>query len=251
VTGCLLANEFLDALPVHLVEGCGGRLREIYVEMDGEGRLREKPGDPSSSEVSRYFDELGLSLAEGQRAEVNLAALRFIGEAAGLLDAGYATIIDYGHEAPELFSERHFAGTLVGYRRHQLVVDPLEHPGAQDMTAHVDFTSIAREGRRAGFDAWAMTSQRNLLISMGLAELIGGLATAAPAEGPAGEGERLRRRFALHALMSPSGMGETFKVMILSKRAPLDGLTCLMDRFRGREAEIRSSARVEADRPER
>lgn len=242
ITGCLLANEFLDALPIHLVELSEGRLREIYVELDEKGDLRETAGEPSCEEIARYFDRLGVTLAEGQRAEVNLEAMRWIAEAGTLLKSGYAIIIDYGHEAKELFSERHFAGTLVGYRRHQLVVDPLAEPGGQDLTSHVDLTSLAREGLRAGFDAWTLTSQRLLLIAMGLAEMIAGQAFDGAAPGAdIDEGERLRRRFALHALMSPSGMGETFRVMIFARSAPLAGLKCLRDRFSGREAEIRKA----------
>jgi SAM-dependent MidA family methyltransferase len=235
IAGCILANEFLDALPVHLVEVTEGRLREIHVGIGADGSLREIPGEPSSDRIARYFEEAGARLAEGQRAEVNLGALRWISEAASLLRLGYAVVVDYGHEASELFSERHFAGTLVGYRRHQLVVDPLADPGAHDLTSHVDFTSLAREGLRAGFSEWALTSQRKLLTAMGLAEMIADLSRPGTATS---EGERLKRRFALHALMSPSGMGETFKVMILAKGAPLVGLRCLDDRFTGRRAEI-------------
>jgi len=233
IVGCILANEFLDALPVHLVEWSGGQLYEIYVTADDEGRLREAAGPPSSAAVARHLEGLEVTLEEGQRAEINLAALRWIAQAASLLEAGYAVVIDYGHEAAELFSERHYAGTLVGYRRHQLVVDPLSRPGEQDLTSHVDFTSVTREALRRGFDAWALTSQRRLLVAMGLAEMIADLSSPRAGADPA---ERTRRRFALHALMSPSGMGETFKVLVLARRTPLEGLRCLRDPFRGDEA---------------
>jgi len=243
IRGCLFANEFLDALPVHLVEWTGGRLTEIHVGADAGGRLIEVPLEPSMPDLARYFERAGVSLSEGQRAEVNLEALRWIGEAASLLQSGYAMIVDYGHEAADLFSERRYAGTLVGYRRHHLVVDPLAEPGEHDLTSHVDFTSVARAAIEAGFDAWALTTQRKLLTAMGIAEMVAELGTRPES---ASEGERLRRRFALHALMSPSGMGETFKVMLLARRAPLEGLKCLEDRFRGTTAEIHARPRVEA-----
>ena len=229
ITGCLLANEFLDALPVHLVEFSEGSLREVYVAAAADGSLHETLGEPSSEEVACYFNDLGVRLEEGQRAEVNLAALDWIADAACLLESGYVVIIDYGHEAVDLYSERRYAGTLVGYRRHQLVVDLLANPGEQDLTSHLDFTSLARDARKHGFAAAPLTSQRNFLVSMGLAHMIA--AFAEPREGME-EGERLSRRFALHALMSPSGMGSTFKVLVLARRAPIDDLACLVNPFR-------------------
>jgi len=235
--GCLVANEFLDALPVHLVERIEGRLLEIHVGLEGGGRLVEIAREPSSPEIGAYFDDLGVTLAEGQRAEVNLAARQFVAEAARIFGPGYAMIVDYGHDAAELYSERHFAGTLVGYRRHQLVANPLADPGAHDLTSHVDFTTISRAALAAGWEAFAMTTQRKMLIALGLAEMI---AAMAGDEAPGGAGERIRRRFALHSLMSPTGMGETFKVMVLARGARLAGLTCLRDRVLDRDAVIRT-----------
>ncbi len=229
IRGCLIANEFLDALPVHLVEGSGGQLREIHVGADERGNLVEIPGEPSRPELEEYFRRLSLTLGEGQRAEVNLEALRWVREAAGLLERGHALIVDYGHEAAELYSASHHAGTLLGYRRHQVVNDPLALPGEQDLTAHVDFTSVREAALEAGFTDWAMTSQRNLLVAMGLAGLIASL--AAPESG-APAAVSLRRRFALHALMSPSGMGGTFKVLILGRHAPAVGLHLASNPFR-------------------
>ncbi len=229
IRGCVLANEFLDALPVHLVERSGGRLVEIWVGLDGGGDFVEVAAEPSRPEIEAYFRRLGITLAEGQRAEVNLEAIRWVREAARLIATGYAVIIDYGHEASELFSEAHFEGTLLGYRRHRLSEDPLADPGDQDLTSHVDFTSVREAALGAGFTAWAMTSQRNLLVSMGLAEMIASL--PGPREG--GSAEALGRRFALHTLMSPSGMGGTFKALILGRDAPVAGLRLAGNPFRG------------------
>jgi SAM-dependent MidA family methyltransferase len=229
VTGCILANEFLDALPVHLAEWSDGRLREVFVGVGDGDRLVEILGEPSTPDLEEYFRRLGITLVEGQRAEVNLEALQWVRQAATLLRRGYAVIVDYGHEAPDLYSERHFAGTLLAYRRHQVVVDLLATPGEQDLTSHVDFTSVVAAGQEGGFTRWALTSQRNLLISMGLPAMIAGLAGV---EG-AGEGfEGLERRFALHALMNPSGMGETFKVLVLGRECPVSGLRSMRNPFR-------------------
>lgn len=228
--GCIVANELLDAFPVHLVEQSGGRLREIYVELGEGDRLVEAAGEPTSPEIAEYFDRLGVRLGEGQRAEVNLEALRWVREAGSLLSPGYLLVVDYGHEAPELFSGRHHGGTLLGYRRHRLVTDPLESPGEVDLTAHVDFTSLAEAARAGGFGETVLTTQRNLLVAMGLPALIAGL--AAPGSG-GDEAERVRRRFSLHTLMHPSGMGEIFRVFIAGRDLPVRGLRSAANPFRG------------------
>ncbi|HXI01963.1 MAG TPA: SAM-dependent methyltransferase [Candidatus Saccharimonadales bacterium] len=227
--GCIVANELLDAFPVHLVERAGGRLREIYVELGEGDRLVEAAGDPATPEIAEYFERLEVELEEGQRAEVNLEALRWVREAGSILGPGYLLVVDYGHEAPELFSERHHGGTLLGYRRHRLVTDPLESPGDVDLTAHVDFTSLAAAARAGGFGDTVLTTQRNLLVAMGLPALIAGL--AAPGAG-GGEAERVRRRFALHTLMHPSGMGEIFRVFIAGRDLPVRGLRSAANPFR-------------------
>src|SRR5262249_41789925 len=98
LTGCLLANEFLDALPVHVVERAGHGLLEIFVAAGPGGERVETTGEPSTPDIARHFERLGVVLAEGQRAEVGLEGLRYVRQTGALLRAGYALIVDYGHE---------------------------------------------------------------------------------------------------------------------------------------------------------
>jgi SAM-dependent MidA family methyltransferase len=139
LTGLILTNELLDALPVHLVE-MGEDLKEIYVTLDGES-LAETSGEPSTPAIAEHLREFGISLAKGYRTEVNLRMRDWLVEAAGLLKNGFVITIDYGYPAQELYSPERDRGTLLCYHRHQVNEDPLQRTGEQDITAHINFWS--------------------------------------------------------------------------------------------------------------
>lgn len=226
--GCVVANEFLDALPVHLAEWRDGALWEVCVgaASDSFTELLE----PAGSALTRHLDGLrrddGIDLTEGQRAEFGLATLTWVDDLGRLFgDAGRggAILIDYGHPARELYGEGRHAGTLMTYRRHTAGSDPYAHVGEQDLTAHVDFSSIARRAREAGFDTAPLTTQMKFLVALGLARLV---ADVPP--GAAGMPDRV----GLHRLMAAEGMGEVFKVLLLSRGFPAGDLRGAHDPFR-------------------
>ncbi len=227
--GCVLANEFLDALPVHLVQMEDERLMEVHVDSDGEG-FGERLGPPSTDRLAGHLRALEVDLAPGQRAEIGLRALDWVSSLEDLFGSegrGGAILIDYGHPARELYDAARQGGTLLCYYRHRAVDDPYVRVGQQDMTAHVDFTSITRRARAAGFDTAPIVTQLKFLVSLGLARMLAELA-AAPEAGAAG----LRERIALHGLMAPGGMGEVFKVVLLARGTEASGLTGAVDPFR-------------------
>ena len=157
VTGCIISNELLDALPVHRVRMEGGTLREFYVGIqsdvaDGyEGQLEEITGDPSTSQLERRLSDIGVNLSAGQTAEICLLLDDWAASAASALDAGFVLTIDYGRGAHDLYDPVHRPdGTLVTYRSHRQTDSPLVDPGRQDITAQVDFTSVRLAGERAG-----------------------------------------------------------------------------------------------------
>ncbi len=228
--GCVLAHEFLDALPVHLVQAAGGALEEVHVTVEGEA-LREVLLDPVTPRLAEHLDGLGVVLEEGQRAEVGLRAIDWISSLEGLFGPraggrGGALLIDYGHPARELYDPIRHRGTLLCYHRHRAGEDPYARVGLQDITAHVEFTSVERRARAAGLDAAPLTTQMRFLVSLGLARMLADLGAAAGAAGTA------RDRLALHALMAPGGMGEVFKVLLLARGTPAAGLTGATDPFR-------------------
>ncbi len=224
VAGCIVSNELLDALPVHRVICNDSELREICVAFDGE-RFTDVATPLSTSAIADYFAMQGVTLAEGQQAEAALAAAQWMESAARCLQRGFLLTVDYGHEARELYNERHMRGTLLAYRNHHATEDFYAAPGEQDLTAHVSFTALDLAGRRGGIARTGLVSQSQFLLALGRRNEFADLYD----EGQA-ETDRLRARLLLKNLIHPEGMGETFRVLIQHKRISspyLTGLTAL------------------------
>lgn len=215
VIGCILANELLDALPVHLVTVRAGRLQERYVALDRDGAgLTFVDGEPSTPALAAYFDDLGLLPAEGAQAEVNLAAVAWTERAATTLGRGLLLVLDYGYPAPELYAARRRHGTLLCYRGHTLGSDPLTHVGEQDLTSHVDFTAVARAGERAGLTTLGLADQATFLTNLGLRDYLRRLERA-----PIRASEHDGNRRALLELIRPDGLGAV-KALLQTRGLP-------------------------------
>lgn len=219
--GCFFSNELFDAMPVHRVVRDETDLRELYVTFGPDG-LGECAGPLSSDALREYFSGQAITLEDGQQAEANLRACEWIEDAARKLQRGFVLTIDYGHEAGELYDQRHMRGTLLAYQRHRAGEDFFRAPGEQDLTAHVNFTALALWGERAGLVRTGLTSQSKLLMALArqsdFAEL--------QAEGMS-ESERSRARLLFKTLIYPEGMGETFQVFIQHKNIDSPRLTGL------------------------
>jgi len=213
--GVLIANELLDALPVHQVVMREDGLREVYVTTTDERstndeRLVTREGPPSTPELAAYLARLGVTLEPGWRAEINLNAVAWIRTAARRLRRGFIILIDYGHEARELYSPTHSTGTLTTFTKHrsggpegsQDTPAWLQQPGNQDLTAHVDFTSVRAAAEAEGLTTLGFLDQTYLL--MGLLD-----ALADP--------QSALRNPQLKTLMLPGGIGSTHKVLIFGK----------------------------------
>ena len=209
--GCIFSNELLDALPVHRVVVKGGGLNEVYVSLAGDA-LVEQLGAPCTPEVGAYFHDQGIKLREGQQAEAGLDACLWIEDAGRRLGHGFVLTIDYGHEAAELYNERHMRGTLMAYAGHTLSEAFLDTPGEQDLTAHVNFTAVERWGKRGGLRRTGCATQMEFLVALGRGNDFADLY-----EPGASEVERVRARLMLKTLIHPEGMGETFRIFIQHK----------------------------------
>ncbi len=217
VHGVVVANELLDAFPVHRVMARAGDVKEIYVGEEA-GALRLRLGPPSDAGLDAYFARLGITLPEGAIADVSPAAVAWAGDAARRLTSGALLFIDYGHEAAELFSDRHLEGTLASYSRHQ--VDPpfpsrhpawLLEPGRRDITAHVDFTSVSRAAGAEGARQQCLVDQTRLLLGLGLAERFAGASGPALAD--------IKWRLAAKTIVGPQGLGASHRALLLAKGA--------------------------------
>jgi SAM-dependent MidA family methyltransferase len=205
--GVLVANELLDALPVHQVVMGDDGLHEVYVEASGNN-LGLREGPLSTPRLAEYFTELGTTLEPGWRAEVSLAGVDWMREVAQKLRRGFIILIDYGHEAAELYSVTHSAGTLTSFAHHhatgpESAATPwLRNPGQQDLTAHVDFTSVRQAAEADGCKTLGFLDQMYFLLALVADRL---------------ETLSVKERLALKTLVIPGGLGSTMKVLVLAK----------------------------------
>ena len=218
VTGCILSNELLDAFPVHQVTMEAGRLREVLVTLR-DGKLALATGEPSTPALAERLDGLGITLAEGQTAEVNLGLAGWAAEIAAALDQGFVLTIDYGRSAGELYSSaERFRGTLTTFYQHVQTDSPLQRIGRQDITSQVDFTSVVRLGQRAGLEFLDITDQASFLGRLGIREILDRLRTVTPDRVEYAANSR-----GMLELVDPAGLGD-FKVLAQGKKVGNPGL---------------------------
>ena len=210
-TGIVLANELLDAMPVHRVVWDQGKLQECYVAWDGE-RFVWQAGPLSNPRLQTRFNEiikrLG-DLPDGYVTEINLAAEDWINTLSKSMQQGLVLIIDYGFAQHEYYHPQRIEGTLMCHYRHRAHDDPLILVGLQDITAHVDFTAMADSALAADMQVAGYTTQAHFLLGSGLTELV------AEEEGDAVQQLELANQ--VKRLTLPQEMGELFKVMALTK----------------------------------
>jgi SAM-dependent MidA family methyltransferase len=223
----VVSNELVDAFPVHVVEKRGERLYEVFVDVQ-EGRLCEVLDEPGEDGVAGYLDKYEIpwrTFEDGWRAEINLDALRWMQRTAGLVRRGFILTIDYGDKARALYTAWRKRGTLLCFYKHQANERPLLHPGEQDITAHVNFSSLIGEGRRLGMRLHRFTTQRRWLQSMGIEEELEQRRVTEFAEAETARAtdrgqvallkwRDLRQRAVV--LTDPGGMGD-FKVLIMRR----------------------------------
>jgi SAM-dependent MidA family methyltransferase len=222
ITGCFFSNELVDAFPVHRVVVHQGKLQEIYVETLQNAptglAFGEVSGPLSTPRLKDYFSRLGIDLEspiypEGYKTEVNLAALDWLDIVSGRLKQGYLLTIDYGYTASQYYSPARVQGTLQCYFQHSSHANPYIHLGSQDMTAHVDFTALQRQGEEQGLQTLGFTQQGLFLMGLGLGDrLLANNSGAASADLT----QVLHRREALHLLINPLRLGG-FGVLIQGK----------------------------------
>ena len=203
--GVVIANELLDALPVTRFVKTAQGFGEVVVDRDGD-RLELGVSEWGDAQLNQRFDSLGLE--EGYCSEVNFAAEAWVAELDGLLAHGAVLLIDYGYSRAEYYHPQRAQGTFLCYFRHRGADNPLLFPGLQDMTAHVDFTAMAEVAHGAGLQVNGFSTQANFLLSCGLLEQL---------ELLNGSDEYLDTLGPVKQLLLPGGMGETFKVLALTR----------------------------------
>jgi len=216
--GLVLANELLDALPVHLVVwGHDDDEQTIYergvIVQDGDFVWLDRPASGRLLERAQQLgEELSAEapLPPGYLSEIGLAAADWTASWAKIIGRGALLLIDYGFPRHEYYHPQRSSGTLMCHYRHHAHGEPFFLPGLQDITAHVDFTAIVEAGFDAGLEFLGYTTQATFLLNCGLTDVLARI----PADDLA---RYLPQSQAAQKLISPAEMGELFKVIALGK----------------------------------
>ncbi|MCC2595749.1 SAM-dependent methyltransferase [Pusillimonas sp. MFBS29] len=216
-SGCILANEVLDAMPVTLFSwDQQGQLQELGVRMaPATADDTSSPFELAQRTATSQLQEIlarRMPPLPGYQSEINLRAEAWVREMSTWLKQGAALLIDYGFPQHEYYHPQRAEGTLMCHYRHHAHAQPLLYAGLQDITAHVDFTAMADAALEGGLDVLGYTSQARFLMNAGLPEL---LAHPAPiGTSPATQTQTLS---AVQKLLSEAEMGELFKVLAIGR----------------------------------
>jgi len=215
LTGVFFSNELVDSFPFHRVMQTTERLNELYVTYGPKGFM-ETLGRISSPDIPMHLNRLGMRLKDGVTTEVNLEAGRWMEEVSSRLERGFVITVDYGYPAWEYYAPEREKGTIMCFSGHHAAENPFDDVGEQDITAHVDFTSLVLSGREQGLKDMLYASQSSFLgdSAPALAELLkdgGGEALQSMGKG-------------LVTLMHPDIMGSVFKVLVQAKSVDASGL---------------------------
>ena len=212
--GLIIGNEVLDAMPAHMVRTTASGAEEAGIALkDGAFDWAWRP---AGAELRAAAE--ALQLPQGYQTEIQLVACGFVRSLAQAMTRGVILLIDYGFPQHEYYHAQRSEGTLMCHYRHRAHDDPFFLPGLQDITSHIDFSAVARAGSEAGLELLGYTGQAQFLINCGITDVM--LRTS-----PEDAAAYLPQAAAAQQLLSPSEMGELFKVIALGKdyAAPLIG----------------------------
>lgn len=214
IRGVVIANEVLDALPVHALAWRAAGIMERGVSLSG-GKLAWSER-PATGELLEEAQKIPVPVP--YESEIGLIGRAWMRALAERLEQGVILVIDYGFPRHEYYHPQRSAGTLMCHYRHHAHADPFAHPGEQDLSAHVDFSALADAAASAGLDVLGYASQAQFLVNCGITEVLGeaNLENALHYAPLAAQAQKL---------LSPAEMGELFKVLAVGRdvKAPLLG----------------------------
>ena len=220
VDGLVLANEVMDALPCSRFEIRDARPHPLGVSVSGEG-FDWSPAPRGLEPHERLTRQLAAlpELPDGYRSEFAAMLPGWLASLAEILRRGALLLGDYGSSRRDLFAPGRNDGSLLCYYRHQAHADPFRWPGLQDITAWVDFTTVAEALSAAGLQIDYYTTQAQFLLAYGLAE----------AALPESDVDRARQAAVLRQLLLPGEMGEHFKFLLATRDLDLPAPVALRD----------------------
>ncbi len=208
----VFSNELIDAFPVHRIRKRQGQMMEVFVAWDMEQAAFYETLHPLSKQLEAFLARNPADLREQQEAEVNTAAEAWLTRTAKTIKSGILLTIDYGDTREELYAAHRMKGTLMCYRNHTANDNPYRFVGEQDITAHVNFSSLIAAGEMLGFKEWSLLTQKRFLISEGILDKLQSHAALDPFD-PAAKKNR-----AIRQLLLSDQMSELFKVLEQRKK---------------------------------
>jgi SAM-dependent MidA family methyltransferase len=218
-SGVLLANEVLDAMPAERFHWTGTTIEQCFVTCSDAGFDWDlQPAQDDALVAAVQGVQQACALAAGYVSEVNLSIASWLESVAALIDRGLLLVCDYGYPRHEYYHPQRNTGTLMCHYRHRAHADPLLWPGLQDITTHVDFTTVAEAAAGAGLEVTGFTSQAGFLLDCGLDGLL-------QASGPVGSPAYIKAAQQVKQLTLPGEMGERFAFIGLARAVdgPLPG----------------------------
>lgn len=217
-TAIILANEVVDAFPIHQFRFNAGELEELHIDVNGDKLIKcwkkiELTNVPS--DVAFYLQHLKVDFLDKQIIEVNLQALRWLKQVTGLLKQGFIIILDYGDLSDQLHSIKNFQGTLRCFFQHTVNENYLQRIGEQDITASVNFEILMAYASYYELEVISFMRQTDYLIKLGLLDRLQKIV-----ETQSDSLRSLKARMALKNFFIPGGISEYFKVLILGKGFP-------------------------------
>jgi SAM-dependent MidA family methyltransferase len=212
LSAVVLANEVIDAMPIEKLRFNQNHISQAFVNFDRKTGLPEWQYQPiknaqleaKATNIQKYIGD-----PENYDTEVNLNITPWINSISDFLTDGLVLIIDYGYSRHEYYQPARDMGTFRCYYQHLAHDDPFFYPGLQDLTAHVDFTSVAEAGFEAGFNIDGFTTQSHFLIATGLLEMAN--------EYEHNSTDSIKITQQIKTLTMPNEMGESFKVIGMTK----------------------------------
>jgi SAM-dependent MidA family methyltransferase len=211
----VFANEFFDALPVEILSTKGSLRIDTR-----DNRFIETWAQPSPEELE-FLDYYSVHPEPHERIEALLAAQQSMNQIAAGIQCGFFIAIDYGYTREEQLAGRH-RGTLKAIRQHSISANPYEAPGEQDITADVNFTALAAAAEKQGMQTHKLITQSQFLMGIGEANQF-----ADAFEDCRLPQERAKVALQLKHLVTPAGMGESFQVLVASKRVEKEKIAAL------------------------
>lgn len=209
--GIIFSNELCDAFPVHLVEKKDEELFEVFVTVDADRQLKEMLVPCKNTEIINWLDVYGVDLVSGQRFEIPLYMMKWIEEMSDWLDSGLLVTIDYGYKSEDWMRAEHKEGSIRGYYKHQLIRNPLLHPGEMDITTHIQLDPFIKHGNKFHLNCLYEDTQLELLVKAGILSFLQDHFDPDPFS------EKSKRNRAIRTFITPGGISSSFHVVIQGK----------------------------------